>query len=95
MHIAHHKLSKLGLVCPRCKRPIRMASTCDAMDPELAPPEPGAFTVCFACGQISQLQDDGTLHEISDAELLTLPRAFSAQLRSLRRTIRQRLERLN
>lgn len=56
-------------VCPACGRPIEMATGIG----EGVVPEPGAFSVCFECGEISRFTDDLTLRLMKRGELRELP----------------------
>ncbi len=78
--------------CPKC---MGLAIGATAADTGTRAPRPGDLTVCVECGQICRFTESMDIEAVSDADLLDLPRATSQQLRSMRRAVRQHLERFN
>jgi hypothetical protein len=78
--------------CPGCKGLVMGATSADA---HKRAPVPGDLTVCIECGQIAQFGTELELEPVTDADLLSYPRAVSQQLRAMRRAVRARVERVN
>lgn len=78
--------------CPQC---MGLAIGATAADAGRRAPRPGDLTVCIECGQICKFSESMDIVAVSDADLLSLPKATSHQLRAMRRAVRHQVERLN
>jgi hypothetical protein len=69
--MATHEWSPL-MPCPFCG--VRNECASNVGGRERAPPEPGAVIICYSCGHVSIIGDDGRLHEPTATEREELAR---------------------